>query len=336
MFSNNHGCRWAFYEWKTGRVLYIENELLRICVLVDKGTDIVEFLYKPLDIDFMWRSPFPLFKQGFPETIHGKLGKFLDYYPGGWQECFPNAGRPCEYKGADLGLHGELAMLPWEYSILEDSRNLVKVKFHVRTLRTPFYLEKTLTLRSGSPFLEIDEKIINEAGEEMDFLWGHHPAFGEPFLDASCKINIKKAKVEVCPGDGVSLTNLKQQTGAWPQIEEIDGKPVDISRVPGPEAKVSDIIFLSELEEGKYEIVNTRISLGFRLEFPKDIFKYIWFWRVAKGSFGYPWYGRTYNIALEPFSGKPILSEAVKKGYQLTLKPGQALTAQILATAFQL
>lgn len=336
MFSNKYGCRWACYKWKLGRILYMENELLRICILVDKGTDIVEFLYKPKDIDFMWRNPAPLYPQGFPETIHGKLGKFIDYYPGGWQECFPNAGRPCEYKGADLGLHGEVAMLPWEFEVIESSSKLLKIKFWVRTVRTPFYLEKILSLKSGSPVLEINETVKNEAGEKMDFLWGHHPAFGEPFIDGNCRINIKSAKVEVLPGDGKSLTNLKQTTGVWPEVEGIDGKPVDLSKIPEPDARVSDVIFLSDLLEGKYEIINPKLSLGFRFEFPEKIFRYIWFWRVARGSFGYPWYGRTYNIALEPFSGKAILSEAVKHGYQLILEPEKTLSVDIAVTAFQI
>ncbi|MCM8822098.1 MAG: aldose 1-epimerase [Candidatus Omnitrophica bacterium] len=336
MFSSKSGCRWACYEWKLGRIIYMENEIIRIAILVDKGTDIVEFLYKPVDIDFMWRSPFPLYRQGFPETIHGKLGKFIDYYPGGWQECFPNAGRPCEYKGADLGLHGEVSTLPWEYEIIESTSKTIKIKFSVRTLRTPFLLEKTLKLRSGSPALEIYEEVTNQAGEEMDFLWGHHPAFGEPFINENCRINIKGAKVEVLPGDGVSFTDLKQTTGIWPEVEGINGKPVNLSKIPSPDAKVSDVIFLSELAEGKYEIINPRISLGFRFEFPEKIFKYIWFWRVARGSFGYPWYGRTYNIALEPFSGKAILSQAVKNGYQLTLGPGKTLSAELSVTAFQI
>ncbi len=336
MFSNKSGCRWACYDWKLGRILFMENEIIRICILVDKGTDIVEFIYKPLDVDFMWRSPFPLYPQGFPETIHGKLGKFIDYYPGGWQECFPNAGRPCEYKGADIGLHGEVATLPWEYQVIDSSKDILKIKFWVRTLRTPFYLEKALVLRTNSATVEIEECVINEGGEEMDFLWGHHPAFGEPFLDESCRINIKSAKVEVFPGDGISTTNLKQGTGTWPEVEGIDGKSVDLSRVPSPNAKVSDVIFLSELKEDKYEIVNQKISLGFRFEFPRHIFKYLWYWRVARGSFGYPWYGRTYNIALEPFSGRAILSEAVRNGYQITLGPGEKLQANLSATAFRI
>jgi hypothetical protein len=67
------------------------------------------------------------------------------------------------------------------------------------------------------------------------------------------------------------------------------------------------------------------------MEFPLTVFKYIWFWRIAKGSFHYPWYGRNYNIALEPFSSLPCLSEALKRKDQLQLKPGMSISAEIKA-----
>ena len=54
----NHGCRisdaWTF---KGMRTIILENELLRVTVLVDKGSDIVEFRYKPRDLDFLYFAP---------------------------------------------------------------------------------------------------------------------------------------------------------------------------------------------------------------------------------------------------------------------------------------
>ena len=60
----NHGCRLnEDLAYKGLRLLLMENELLRLSILVDKGTDIIELLYKPKDIDFMWSSPID-FKKG--------------------------------------------------------------------------------------------------------------------------------------------------------------------------------------------------------------------------------------------------------------------------------
>jgi len=320
-------------QWKGVRTLLLENDLLRVQILADKGTDIVEFLYKPADIDFMWRGPIPFYE--FPKmipTIPSKLGSFVDYFPGGWQEIFPNAGRPCEYKGASLGLHGEVALLPWEYSVVADTPEKVSIACRVDTYRTPFRLEKTFTLKKGIPQLFLDEKVTNLAGEKMEFCWGHHPAFGQPFLSGDCVIKLKKAKVTVGAGDGKSFSNLKQTDGIWPLVPGAAGGKVDISRCPSEHDKVSEVIFLSDLAEGAYEIVNRKLKVGFKLEFPLSVFRCLWFWRVARGSFHYPWYGRTYNIALEPFSGMPVLSEAAKNGDVLSLGPGKSLAAQVSAS----
>lgn len=330
MMSRNSGCRFTEFIWRGIKTVVIENELLRVEILAGKGTDIVEFLYKPEDIDFMWRSPIPVHNPyNIITTSQGKLGNFLDYYPGGWQEIFPNGGGPCEYKGAVLGLHGEVALLPWEYKVFEDTPDRVSILFSVRTYRTPFEIEKKITIEKEKSYIEIEERVKNIGGEEMDFMWGHHPAFGKPFLSPDCFIKISDCKIKVVPGDGKSLTNLKQTEGNWPYVEGVDGKKVDISRIPGEKDDVSDVIFLTELKDGKYEIVNEKKKLSFFFEFPLDVFKCLWFWRIAKGSYNYPWYGRNYNIALEPFSSLPNLAEAVERGDQLKLKPDEELNVKI-------
>ncbi len=51
------GCRvsdsWTYRGLKT---VVIENELVRITVLADKGADIYSFVHKPTDTDFMWKT----------------------------------------------------------------------------------------------------------------------------------------------------------------------------------------------------------------------------------------------------------------------------------------
>ncbi len=52
------GCRisdaWTYRGLKT---VVLENELIRVVVLADKGADVYSFVHKPSDTDFMWRSP---------------------------------------------------------------------------------------------------------------------------------------------------------------------------------------------------------------------------------------------------------------------------------------
>jgi hypothetical protein len=91
----NYGCRLhTDYSYKNLRVAILENDLLRVFVLVDKGADIFELLYKPHDIDFMWLSPWGIKSpSNFVPTVSAREGNFMDYYEGGWQDKKYRQGR---------------------------------------------------------------------------------------------------------------------------------------------------------------------------------------------------------------------------------------------------
>lgn len=88
-------------------------------------------------------------------------GPFIDYYSGGWNEILPNGGPHVTYQGAELGQHGEISLIPWEYALLEDSPERVAVRLWVRPIRTPFFLEKTLSLEPRRAVLMIEERLTN-------------------------------------------------------------------------------------------------------------------------------------------------------------------------------
>src|SRR5690606_26238688 len=161
----------------------LENELLRVTVLPGKGGDVVEFLHKPTDTDFVWLSPLGL--RDPREHLHGAaddVAQFVDHYEGGWQEVFPNGGAPSEYRGARLAQHGEVAGLPWRYEVVTDTEREVAIRLHVRTRRLPYRLERTLRLRSGTAALEVEGRAVNESGLGLHAMWGHHLVYGTPFL----------------------------------------------------------------------------------------------------------------------------------------------------------
>src|SRR5947209_8026771 len=119
--QRNFGCRITEWSIEGLRAVTLENRALRVSVLVDKGADIFEFLYKPRDVDLLWRSPL-----GIVHPAHGtasvasREGAFMDTYEGGWQELFFTLGSPAMHHGAEFGAHGEVALLPWTYSIERD------------------------------------------------------------------------------------------------------------------------------------------------------------------------------------------------------------------------
>ncbi|MFD2357378.1 hypothetical protein ACFSTC_60995 [Nonomuraea ferruginea] len=158
------------------RAVTLENELLRVTVLPGKGGDVVEFLHKPTDTDFVWLSPHGL--RDPREHLRGAaddVAQFVDHYEGGWQEVFPNGGAPSEYRGARLAQHGEVSGLPWEYEVVADSEREVAIRLSVRTRRLPYRLERTLRLRSGTAALEIGGRAANESGLTLHAMWGAAP-----------------------------------------------------------------------------------------------------------------------------------------------------------------
>jgi hypothetical protein len=82
----HYGCRIEDdVIYKGYRTLFLENDLIRVGVLLDKGADIFQFLHKPTDTDFLWRSPTGLMRPDrFTPTKADPSGAFLDSYHGGW------------------------------------------------------------------------------------------------------------------------------------------------------------------------------------------------------------------------------------------------------------
>lgn len=319
MANRNYGCR-ITEDIRLGdlQTVVMENEKLRLTIILDKGADIVELLYKPKDIDFMWHSPVELHNPAkYIPTTGSSLCNFLDHNEGGWQEILPNGGPECTYKGAILGMHGEISNIPWSYEIQNDCPEEISIKFLVQTVRSPFRLDKTITLRTGEPVIYFNEKLSNLAQEEMHLMWGHHPTIGEPFLNEHCEIRTSAMKVFTY-GDSFDFETQRLAINSefdWPLAIDRNGHEVDLSLIPSKEAKTADMLFLKTFEkEAFYEVYNKDLKVGFGMRWDKRIFPYVWMWQVCGGSYGYPWYGRTYNMALEPWTSYPGagLEEAIK------------------------
>ena len=337
--ERNHGCRvsdsWTFRGLKTA---VLENELLRVVVLVDKGADIYQLVHKPTDVDFLWRSPWGVRDPTrFTPTTGSGLGLWLDVYEGGWQTVLPAGGFPSEYGAIDMGLHGEVSTVPWDCTIVEDTADRVSIRLWVRAARTPFFFEKTLALSAGSAVLEIDEALTNEGEETANCVWGEHIALGPPFLSEDCVIDLPGGTVLNDEREFDPSNRLKAGDRApWPWTEAKDGERIDLSRVPPKSVRAYDMSYITDMPEGWYAITNQRTGVGFGVHFPKELFNYLWYWQSFGGGFGYPWYGRTYNLGLEPFTSYDNrgLATAAENATALVLEPGQRVEASLRTVAY--
>ena len=249
----------------------------------------------------------------------------------------PNGGPACEAHGAPFGHFAETVDVPWEYSILEDRADCVSIGLSIRTCRMPFLLQKKLELRSGIPALFIEERLMNESQETLWFMWGHHPVVGPPFLDETCRLDAPSSKVEVLHAEGGPDHRMRlHQRGDWPVIQDRDGQPLDLRTIPPRTIRTLDNFYLSEFEDGWIAVTNTQKKMGFGLAWDARVFRYVWVWEAFGGGIGYPWYGRTYNLGIEPWTSYPCagLAEAIKRGTAVRLMGGQSLDAWLTAVAY--
>jgi hypothetical protein len=329
--ARNHGCRITEYKHRGLTILTMENDLLKISILVDRGSDIIELAYKPLDLDFMWKAPGGIRPAGsFIPTSASSLGNYLDYLSGGWQEILPGGGPFLAY-GAEIGLHGEVCLLPWSFSIEEDTAEKVSLRLNCKTVRFPFRLTKIITLQRGSTVVNLEEKLINESDESIEFLWSHHPAYGKPFLDGNCRIDVpaKTFHTSSFYNSPTALFNPEHQ-GKWPLDKDKNEILVDLSLVPPLSEPVSDLYYLKDLAEGWYAITNIDKQIGIGFSWDLSVFPYLTYWQVCNGSYGYPWYGRTYNIGLELWNSFTDKLETARKNQTLqSIAGGQTISTEI-------
>lgn len=309
------------------KVVFMENEFLKIGILAGRGSDIFQFVYKPVGIDLMLKLDKDILN---PQEVFSQMrstnNQFEDYYYGGWQEILPNSPA-LNYRGASLGQHGEVSLIPWNYAIVNQSSEEVSVKFWTRPLRYPILIEKTLTLKKGSSSLEIAETLTNESDTELHLMWGHHIAFGLPFLGDGAKIETSATKFraeKMMPEHRFFKPGIEQD---WPMVATIADQKVDAGKIlPLADGKFSDLAYLSDFKEKAFYKITTD-TMSFSIEWDKSIFRSLWYWQERLATQDAPWWGKTYAIALEPWTnswtGNPGM-DTMKKEW-LKLRPRQVI-----------
>jgi hypothetical protein len=333
------GCRisdsWTYRGLKT---VILENELVRITVLADKGADIYSFVHKPTDTDFMWRTPWGVRdpKLTVPPT-GDPTSVWLDFYEGGWQSVIPHGGYPSTAYGADFGLHGDVGLVPWDTVVVEDTAERVSVKFTAKSVRMPILITKTLSLVSGSPTLKVEESVTNEGEEDLDTVWLEHIAIGPPVLSDKARLYVPDSKL-LTDEENIDPSSKVEADfeGTWPNMNANDGSVMDFTYIPPKEDRSLDVAYMTGMSEGWYALLNEETNIGWAVSYPVEVFKYLWFWRNFGGGYGYPWYGRCYNLGLEPCTSLAAggIKQAQENGTALNIGAGETVSVVINAGPF--
>jgi hypothetical protein len=323
------------------RMAVIENDRLRVVVALDRGAEIVEFGGQGnggVRVDPLLRLPDRLRPAGDATRAgaDGDMG-FMDRYAGGWQEILPNGGSPSEHAGVRYGQHGDIALVPWSFDVLVDRADEATVACTGRSAAAPLAIERRMTLRSDRPVLLIEETLTNESDGPVDAMWGHHVAFGRPFLEDGGRIHTSGRTVTVhdpFPGDQVRRL-IPGAAGTWPVVAGPTG-PIDLSVVPAPGVEhAMEMCYLSEFDGPAWYAISGR-SAGFALRWDGDLFRYLWLWQELESGGGYPGWGSLYAVALEPWTSFPTngLAAAVQRGTQLVVPARGEIHTTLVAALF--
>jgi galactose mutarotase-like enzyme len=332
-----------FSEITIGRAmqaLVLENDLLSTTIMLDQGAGFRELIYKPKATDILFRWPRPVHEPGVgPAPAADSTGMWVNYSWSAWETIFPNYGPPCEYKGALLDFHGEAGRLPWQVENVENDGKCLRVTVCVDLVKSPFRIERIMSLEAGQPILSISETITNLCPEEIETMWGHHPTFGAPFLSADCVIDTGAKTVEADSDYDSPANDLPPgQSWTWPYAQDKFGNEVDLSRVPAAGSGCSRVLYLKDFEESWYAVSNPEMQLGAGLVWDGDLCPYACLWEEAGGTSGYPMYGQVYGLAIEPYTSYPghgLARVMATTGTQLTFAPGQSRTLDMKLVLYE-
>lgn len=339
--NRNSGCR-ITVNVSFGEIpaVIIENEQIRMTILAGRGADVVEFLYKPMDLDFVWLTSNGIPTKKVPDFHPNDVDSFLNGYPGGWQSVFPNGGAPSQVGDIQFSQHDEIALLSWHYTVEKNTVDQVSVKFFVETKKTPFRVSKTFTLKKHDKKCTIEESVENLSQEPWKVMWGTHFSFGAPFLDANSTITLPAGGVVIPHAESISATGRRVGTADkfnWPIGKSKNQAEIDFSKLPKAKTE-SEMLYIEKLSQPWYQIENKDKKVGAKVTWDLELMPYLWYWQEYGSSTDYPWYGKHYNIGLEPFSSYPTngLSEAINNGTALSFKPKEKKTSNIEFEVIQL
>jgi hypothetical protein len=313
--------------------LTLDNGELSVVMLVGKGADILVIHDRASGIDPLLKAPWGLRDPRHLLPAASGLADWILRYPGGWQAILPNFGPACVHQGIEHPMHGEAAVMPWSAEIVRQDADVVEVCLEMKLILSPLELVRRVRLERGARVLTIAERIANVGREQVEYMWGHHPALGAPFLSPGCRIDAG-ARTLVVDGDydGLSLPLPRNSRHEWGGRE-----CAGIRQLP-PAGEPRDLVaYLLEFEHGWWAVTNPGLGVGFGLAWDAEIFPVACMWQELGATTGFPWFGRGYALAIEPNTSWPaagIAQVARTTRTQCALAPGESIETELCAVVY--
>lgn len=297
------GCRFIEVVFHGCRSLIIENSAMRMMILLDKGMNIVSYVLKQTDTEFIWTNPMGL--SCIEKNRLSKMDKYSesDNYVGGFFEIMPNVGGSCKFESMHFCDNSETAYLPWDYQVVEDTEEKMVFQFCTKLSKYPFYIKKTMTIKDGTPEVEFEESVKNLGSIPLKYQWALHPNIGGTFLSGRCVIETPFSDSMPVPCEGAMKQSLR--------IYDCAGDGVACVR-------------------------DTVSKTGFALSWDVSVFSHCGIWINSGYSNGHHRHGGAYVVSVLPInSGCFGIDEAVRSDDCDVLGGGESHSCSYRFSAFR-
>jgi len=285
--------------------LILENDKIRLVIIVDSGSKLASLIYKPTEQEFLWHNP----RMISPRPSYG------DAYVecSGFDDCLPTIW-PCKFKGMNIPDHGDLWSQPWSYKTLEESPEEVSVELHANGKVFPYEATKRVTLTKGKSAVRLDYTIKNLSNKSFEFLYSAHAMLNiNPYYEILLPEEVDQVRVFYTVNDRFGkIGNII----SWPIAADKEGRKVDISKIGKPYVGYGDKLFTKRIKKGWCTATNRERKESITFTWPPDKLPYIGIWINHNG------WGDYYHAALEPCSGCPdALDLAVSEWKEYSVLP---------------
>jgi len=313
--------------------LTLDNGALEILIVVGKGADILAIRDRASGIDPLLKAPWGLRDPRHPLPGGAELPEWILRYPGGWQAILPNFGPACVHQGIEHPMHGEAAVMPWSAEVVQADADAVEVSLRIELILSPLVLERDVRLARGARVMRIAERISNTGTVPVEYMWGHHPALGAPFLSPTCRIDSGADTLAVDGAyEGASPPLAKGSRHEW------HGEMAESVRRLPPAGEPRDMVaYLLGFEHGWWAVTNRELGVGFGLAWDAETFPVACMWQELGATTAFPWFGRGFALALEPMTSWPaagIAEVARTTATQRALGAGESVATELCAVVY--
>ncbi|MEP7114524.1 MAG: DUF4432 family protein [Ilumatobacteraceae bacterium] len=295
-------------------MITVSNQSLVVTLDEALGGEICQIVFdgEPLLAYYNWDAPV---RSSRSRTYGDAKLDWLSEYRGGWQLLVPNAGGACVVDDVPLPFHGEWSRT--KVDVVDASPSGVSMRAGTRL---PFVVQRSVQVLDGPARVRITTTIENVTEDARSFIWGEHPAF----------LASPGNRIDLPAGPVTDAADPTATSTMWPgsTTEECGIDEVPTTR------PLESVHYLADRPAGWVALRRTHIGVALIWELAD--FPHLWLWREI-GSAGFPFFGRTSIVALEPASSWPGdgLAAAVDRGQAHWLQGGEQRTTMVTVVPFR-